>query len=49
MRGTRKADVAQRRHVAEPREPTWTTWTPTWREESVGLSVCGPTSIVGPR
>ena len=29
----RKADVARGRHVAEPREPTWTNWTPMWREE----------------
>ena len=32
-RDPRKADVAQGRHVAEPCEPTWTKWTPTWHEE----------------
>ena len=46
MCGTPEGNMARRRHVAEPRKPMWT---PTWPEETIGLSVCGPTGIVGPR
>ena len=49
MCGTHQADVAQRAHMVEAREATWTTWMHTWRIDSVGLRVCGPMAIVGPR
>ena len=39
LHGTRGADVAQDGHVATPREATWT---PTWREEVLGLAGDGP-------